>query len=335
MWHVGIDLHRRTVVIAAVHDTGELKLPIGLKCSEVDRIATVFKELSPFRAVIEGTGTYRWLYELLSPLGTVLLAHPLRLRAMVQRRTKTDRLDAQLLAHLLRMDQIPFAHIPSPQHQMLRDLVRQRIRLGRGQAEAKVALRWILARHNIEPPYKCPFGPRGMYWFSRQDFGIADNQARDELIERIRHYQRQIALFDQQFERLRQQFPEAEVLLELHGVGLLTGMTVIAELGDVMRFRRAKQVGAYSGLTTKINQSGGHCYSGHITKQGSPWLRWVLVEAAMKLIRQDVALANFHARIRKRSSAKIARVAAARKLAEICWKRLVRWHMQHEQLASA
>lgn len=334
MWHVGIDLHRRTLVIAAVHDTGELKIPVGLKCSEVDRIVTVLEELKPFRAVIEATGTYRWLYELLSPLGTVLLAHPLRLRAMVQRRTKTDRLDAQLLAHLLRMDQIPFAHIPSPQHQMLRDLVRQRIRLGRGQAEAKVALRWILARHNIEPPLKFPFGPRGLYWFSRQDFGLADNQARDELIQRMLHFQRQTALFETLLEKLRPQFPEVDVLLELHGVGLLTAMTVIAELGDVTRFRRAKQVGAYSGLTTKINQSGGHCYTGHITKQGSPWLRWVLVEAAMKLIRQDVALANFYARIRKRSSAKIARVAAARKLIEICWKRLIRWHAEHQQPAS-
>jgi hypothetical protein len=56
---------------------------------------------------------------------------------------------------------------------MLRDLVRQRIRLGRGQAEAKVALRWILARHNIEPPYKCPFGPRGMYWLWLVVAGLA------------------------------------------------------------------------------------------------------------------------------------------------------------------
>ena len=67
----------------------------------------------------------------------------------------------------------------------------------------------------------------------------------------------------------------------------------------------------------------------------SAWLRWVLIEAAMKVVRRDVALAEFYTRIRERSSAKIACVAAARKLAEICWKRLRRWHREHKEQAAA
>jgi transposase len=55
-------------------------------------------------------------------------------------------------------------------------------------------------------------------------------------------------------------------------------------------------------------------------------LRWILVEAAIKAVRNDPRLKNFYVRVRKRSGAKIARVAVARKLAEICWKRLIRWH---------
>ena len=111
-------------------------------------------------------------------------------------------------------------------------------------------------------------------------------------------------------------------------------MVIIAEFGDVLRFRTAKQAAAYTGLTTRVEQSGNHCYTGHITKQGPSWLRWVLVEAAMKVIQEDLPLANFYARIRKRSSAKIARVATARKLAEICWKRLRRWLLDHGQSSS-
>ena len=71
-----------------------------------------------------------------------------------------------------------------------------------------------------------------------------------------------------------------------------------------------------------------------LPRQGSPWLRWILVEAAMKAIREDVALRNFYTRVRKRSSAKIARVATARKLAEICWKRLRRWQRTHAEQAA-
>jgi len=61
----------------------------------------------------------------------------------------------------------------------------------------------------------------------------------------------------------------------------------------------------------------------------------VLVEAAMKIVQEDIGLANFHARIRKRSSAKIARVAVARKLAEICWKRLLRWQQEQKNPTAA
>lgn len=116
---------------------------------------------------MEATGTYRWLYKLLSPHGTVLLAHPLRLYAMVQRRTKTDRLGAQLLANLLRVDQIPLAYIPSDEFQMLRDLTRYRTTLSRQLAQTKLHLRLLLARQNMNAPYTVPFGPRALYWFSR------------------------------------------------------------------------------------------------------------------------------------------------------------------------
>jgi hypothetical protein len=76
MWHVGVDLHRQTLMIAAVNDTGEVTVPQRFQCSDTRGILHAFEQLKPFRVVIEATGTYRWLWRLLSPLGTVLLAHP-------------------------------------------------------------------------------------------------------------------------------------------------------------------------------------------------------------------------------------------------------------------
>lgn len=335
MWHVGIDLHRKTLMVAAVHDSGEVRPPVRLECFDTEAIVELLEPLRPFRAIVEATGTYRWLYHLLEPIGTMLLAHPLQLRAMVHRRSKTDKLDAQLLANLLRIDQIPLAYIPPEEYQLLRDITRHRARMVRGLASVKTSLRALLARYNIRPLYRFPFGPRGLYWFSKQDFGLVDNSARDELMERFDHYSRQIAAVEKQLEKLQPDYPQTEVLLELYGVGLYTAMLVIGELGEVERFRHAKQVACYAGLTARVHQSGDHCHHGHISHQGSGWLRWVLIEAAMKLVRRDVPLANFYARIRKRSSAKNARVAAARKLAEICWKRLRRWHREHDAKATA
>jgi transposase len=167
------------------------------------------------------------------------------------------------------------------------------------------------------------------------DFGRVDNPIRDELLERLQHFERQLAAMDARLQELQAEYPEVEVLTNLHGIGLFSGLLIIAELGDVCRFRRAKQAGAYTGLTPRVEQSGSHCHLGHISKQGSPWLRWIHLEAAMKFVQQDIGLANFHTRIRKRASAKIARVATARKLAEICWRRLRRWHYEHSYVAVA
>jgi transposase len=236
---------------------------------------------------------------------------------------------------LLRINQIPLAYIPAAEFQLLRDITRQRARLTRQETQTKNLLRWLLARHNLKAPYRCPFGPRGLYWFSRQDFGGIDNSIRDELLVRLLHYQQAINAVDDRLRALRPNYPQVEALLVLHGVGLYTAMVIVAELGDVRRFRLAKQAGAYTGLTARVDQSGSHCYSGHITRQGSPFLRHVRVEAAMKIVHQDIGLANFATRIRKRSSAKIARVATARKLAEICWKRLMRWHQEQEKKSAA
>jgi transposase len=308
--------------------------PITSPCSDTATIVDAVTALGTFRAVIEACGTYRWLYDLLRPHGAVLLAHPMRLRAMIQRHSKTDKLDAQLLANLLRINQIPLAYIPPEPYQQLRDLTRCRARLGRQLAEVKIQLRALLARQNRESPYRTPFGPRGLGWFRGQEFGPVEDMVRDELLERFRHYAKQMLLFDKRLEEMRQTFPQVEALADIHGIGLYSALLIVAEIGEVDRFRTAKQVGAYTGLTSRVHQSGGHCYQGSITRQGSPWLRWVLVQAAMKAVHRDVALKNFYSRIRKRSSAKIARVAAARKLAEICWKRLRQWERTHADQAA-
>ena len=326
MWHVGIDLHRRTAVIAAVDDEGNVQPVQQLQCQDRQAILELMRSLQPFRAVVEATGTYRWLYDLLSPLGTVLLAHPLRLRAMVQRRSKTDKLDCQLLANLLRINQIPLAYIPPPKYQQLRDITRHRARLSRAAASAKIQLRTLLARHNRLSPFKSVCGVRGCRWLKEQEFGLIDNLVRDELLSRLEHYQKELARINEQLEQLRAQVPEVEAIQDIYGIGLYTALLIIGELGEVGRFRTAKQVGSYSGLTSRVRQSGDHCYRGSITREGSPWLRWILVEAAIKATREDTELKNFYQRIRKRSGAKKARVATARKLVEICWKRLIGWH---------
>jgi len=329
MHYAGIDLHRNTLVVAVETESGPVGKAKQFPCQDAQAIYQHFERLQPFRAVVEASSSYRWLYDLLSPLGEVILAHPRRLKAIADGRAKTDKLDAALLAKLLRAELIPQAYVPPESYARLREITRARARLSRHQAEAKREMQTLLAQRNVHVPVKSDFCGRWCRFVAQQDFGPFGNTARDEIFRRIGHYQNELKDVDRALEEMALSFPEVEALLPIRGVGLFTALLVVAEIGEPGRFQNVRQVGAYAGLTAAVNQSGGHCYYGHITKQGSKWLRWSLGQVAMKVLPGDPDLKRFYTRIRKRSNWRIARTAVARKLAGICWHRLMRWHNEH------
>jgi len=326
MRYVGIDLHKAFLVACVQDDAGQTLALEKFDCGDTARIARFFDTHRPFRAVIEASSSYRWLYDLLSPHGEVVLAHPLQLRAIVAGRAKTDKLDAALLAKLLRARLIPESYVPPASYQHLRDLTRGRARLSRQATAAKNEIHSMLTRRNIRSPFVVLFGLRGRRWLASLDLGPIDGLLRDELLARLVHYDAALAAQDRLLNDLAGHFPQVEALTCLHGIGLYSALLIVAEIGEPGRFEDGRKVGAYAGLTARVHQSGSESYSGRITHQGSPWLRWILVQAAMHLVRRDEKLGNFYQRIRKRAGVKVARVAAARKLAEICWVRLMRWH---------
>jgi len=292
----------------------------------VEAVKAFFAKQVPFHAVIEASSSYRWLYELLDSLGSVVLAHPRQLRAIVSGRAKTDKLDAALLAKLLRGGLIPPSYVPPRSYHELRELTRARARLSRRRAEARNELHALLTRANLHVPFVNAFCKAGRRWIADVDLSPTAGRIRDELLRRLAYFDAELAALDDELDRVAEAFPEVTALTDLHGIGTYSSLLIIAEIGEPWRFRDGRLVGAYAGLTPRVSQSGDHSYYGHITHQGSPWLRWILVQAARHLVTRDPALKNFYQRIRKRSSAKIARVAAARKLASICWVRLMRWH---------
>ncbi len=329
MYYIGIDLHKQDLVMAVEDGRGPVGHPRRFDCRDVERIRSAARQWKPFRAVVEASASYRWLYDLLSPEGEVILAHPLRLRAITAARAKTDRLDARLLAQLLRADLVPASYVPPASYQGLRDLTRARARLSQAATKAKSQVRALLARANVHPPMKAVFGKRGRQWLSALDLGLSSNVQRDELLRRLAHYDREIALVDEHLSLLAGQFPESAALEALHGIGLYSALLIVGEIGEPERFRTDRQVGAYAGLTARVNQSGSRSHHGGISKQGSRWLRWILVQAGMKLVRRDERLKAFYQRVRKRRGRNAARVAVARKLAGICWVRLRGWHRAH------
>jgi transposase len=103
-------------------------------------------------------------------------------------------------------------------------------------------------------------------------------------------------------------------LCTLPGVGHYTALLILAEVGDVRRFPTPKQLVSYAGLAPIVRASGGHIQTGHLSKQGSAWLRWILVEAAQHAPRRPGRYRALFERVARRKGTRVARVAVAREL---------------------
>jgi transposase len=270
MRYVGIDLHKRFLVVAVCDEDGRHVTPRRFSCRDTEQLRTFFEAQRPFEAVVEASGSAHWLVRFLQPFGEVVLAHARQLRALVSARTKTDPHDARLLATLLRARLIPRAYVPPPRYHELRELTRARARLGQRLTNTKNELHALLTRVNVQCPYRTTFCRRGVQWLATTALGPAEDIIRDELLQRLRYFEAAASALDRRLATLAATFAEHEALLDLPGVGLFTALLIIAELGDPRRFREGRAVGAYAGLTPQVRQSGERCHHGHITRQGSP-----------------------------------------------------------------
>jgi len=109
---------------------------------------------------------------------------------------------------------------------------------------------------------------------------------------------------------------DSRLLMTIPGVGYYSALLIKSEIGNVKRFPSAKQFCSYAGLVPSIHASGNVFYHGHITKQGSRWLRWILIEAAIHAVKRPGVLRRFYFKVERKKGGQIAKVATARKLLE-------------------
>jgi transposase len=268
--------------------------------------------------VVEATAGYEWLWELLEPLADKLvLAHPKKLRVIAESRRKSDRLDAQVLAEFLALGMIPHAYRPTPRQRQHRALVRQRAFLVRQITAAKNKIRRILSNYNADR--QDLFSAQGLGYLQDVQVSAADRCVLQQLQALWEQLEEQRAALDRHLRAFAKQAPAAEaearaVLQTIPGVGPVTIDVVLSELGDVGRVRSAKRVAAYAGLAPGQRESAGKSKELGITKEGSRLLRWALVEAAWRLVRQSHRWATAFEGLRKRRGKKQAIVAVARRL---------------------
>jgi transposase len=317
---VGIDLHRKRSHVAVIDESGSQLLSRRIVNDPTTFLELLARIEGESKIALEATYGWEWLADLLQEAGYELhLAHPLRTKAIAAARVKTDAVDARTLAHLLRADLLPEAYIAPRELRDLRDLLRHRVALTRMRSALKQRVGAILAKHGIQRPYSNLFGPGGLRFLDELELREGPRRRLDSLLALIGDFDREIDATSREIDQRAKADPYVEVLCQIRGIGRYIAMLVIAEVGDIRRFPSARHLCAWAGLTPTVRSSDGKARLGHITGQGSPALRWALVEAAQHAGRGGGPLRDAYERITKRRGKSVAKVAVARKILTLCF----------------
>jgi transposase len=319
MHSVGIDLHRKRSHIAVIDEEGEQLLSRRI-VNDPQTFLALLEGVGECRVALEATYGWEWLADVLQDAGYELhLAHPMRTKAIASARVKTDAVDARTLAHLLRADLLPEAYIAPRELRDLRDLLRHRVALTRMRSALKNRVSAVLAKGGIQRPYSDLFGPGGMRFLAELELREGPRRRLDSTLALIGDFTREIDATSGEIDARADDDPYVPVLCQIRGVGRYIAMLVIAEVGDITRFATARRLCSWAGLTPTVRSSGGKARLGHISGQGSPPLRWALVEAAQHAAGGGGPLRQSYEQIAKRRGKQIAKVAIARRILTLCF----------------
>ena len=317
MLYIGLDVHKEFCQACVMNKSGKV-ISNERFLSTQEALDSFLDRFDKAKFVLESTGIWEFIYEGIERRGfEVVLAHPLKVRAIAEARVKTDKVDAQTLAHLLRADLIPRSWVPSKDVRDLRQLVRQRSYLVRQSTSLKNRIHAELLRRGARRPeeLKEAFTKKGVGWMRSLRIPTVDS-----CLCCLENVQGQIEAING---KLLEEFgrrPEARLIATIPGIGFYGALLIHAEIDDIHRFAHPSKLCAYAGLVPSTYASGEYVHHGRITKQGNKWLRWACVEAVYPAIRHDPDLAVLYARLKTAKGANVAKVAVAKRLLTIAYR---------------
>jgi transposase len=314
MTFVGCDLHTRQQHVAVLDtETGEMQ---ERRLAHDDQTVEYFYASlpRPVTVGVESTGYAQWFHALMQRQGhTLLVGDAARIRAMVVRKTKTDRRDAAHLLQLLSEDRFPVIWVPDPGVRDLRALVTHRMRLVRMRTMVKNGLHAIALNHRLAAG-SALFTRRGRAQLQTLSLPPHTTQRRDESLELLTWLDEHIQPLNAQVAEAAAADVQARRLMTHPGVGPLTALATVLILGPVTRFPTSKHVVSYIGLAPSVDASAEKYRLGHVTKQGNALLRYVLGQAGQVATRTDADLRRLYSAVMHRHGRAKAKVAVARKL---------------------
>lgn len=314
--YIGIDLHKAFFQACAVTPTGE-RLWEGRFPRTPDGLAALTTRCTPRSALAVEASTPTWHFAdaIVDAVADLRIVDPVKTRLKAGYAAKTDRLDARRLADALRRDSVVGIYYPPVAIRELRELCRSRYALVQVRTAVINRLRAVLLRQGIADARRLAK--------TADDTWLEQHALPPEAAASVARLRRLLALVrteardaDGAVRRAAEADPIARTLQQLPGIGPVLALMIRAELADITRFPTPGHVASYAGLVAGVDASAGRVRYGRITRRGSPWLRWALVEAAMHGTKRTDRIGRWGRRLALQKGALKARVALARRLCE-------------------
>jgi transposase len=325
---IGCDYHPAFQQIAfvdtATGDCGERRL------EHREEAEKFYRELAArgmkVRVGMAASGQARWFERLLAELNFELwIGDATVIHAKRVRKQKTDRQDAQLILGLLLEDRFPQIWVPSWENRDLRQLLWHRHRMVQARTRIMNQLQAVAINEGLRCKKRL-WGESGREQLEAFRLAPWASRRREDLLKLLDGLNPTIAELTQAIEQEVEKCPEAQRLRTHPGVGPLTALAFVLIIGRADRFQCGKQIASYLGLVPVEDSSGNRRRLGHITKQGSSMLRFLMVEAAQVTVRNLPEWRSQYLHLTIRRGRKIAKVAMARKLAvRLYWMMRKEW----------
>jgi len=322
----GLDVHKESTYATILDCDGKI---VNQGRMVNDKVLQYLSKYRVERIGLEASNQIVPLFRELKRSGyNVFVSHPKKTRYIAEARIKSDRVDSKAIAELVRLDALPPAYMPDEEMAVLREKIRRRAFLVRERVKLKVKIKSTLTYEGIKPPSDHGlFTEKGVEWLHSLD------------LEPVESYLRVIMALDVEIKQLSKHLKElaendeeVRLLMTIPGIGYYSALLVKSEVGDLNRFSDGDRLCSYAGLVPSTHASGGTVRHGGITREGSRWLRWVMVEAAMVHVhRYDTGIARSYHRIAERRGRQVATVAAARRLLMCCYSVLKNKIPYHDQ----
>jgi transposase len=322
----GLDVHKEFTQICRLSTDGKQRKDFTIP-STAEAFETFARTLTPEDQVALEVTFHTWaIYSLLVPhAGRVVAVDATQVKAIASARIKTDKVDAYILAQLLRADFLPAVRMPSAEAWALRQLVSHRRFLLKQQTATKNTIHGILNRRLIPLPAGwTPFAEKTRLWMRKLTLPPVERFTLDNALDLLQQVEARAARVDEELLTHARISQDAKLLMTIPGVGVTVAIGLLAAIDDVRRFPTPQKLAAYFGLVPRVRQSADHCYYGGITKTGNSTARHLAIEAAQVLARSSAPMAATYFRIRNKRGHNVAVTALARKLIHIVWHLLTK-----------